>query len=1573
MMRLRPLLFGFAMTLCFGAFTDAAGSVSSDRLELQDLGPDTVPGIEWISSTPEACFVEFSLPYLNRERVIADGSEYQSLTIPGGALTGRTGAPAVPTYGGLLEVPAGRSVRIVVHQRESQHLKNTLLFPVQPDDGREFVRAEDYEQGGKSSPAIVTLGEPAILHGHRVVPFVIHPVSCDPAARTVEIQTRLEIEFVFDGQDDRNNPRRRAQELPASFNRLLAREAVNALPGDGVKSLGDGELGTYLVICPNQSAVVSALQPLLDWRRRQGYSVQLATTAETGSTTTSIKSYLQNFYDTAAVPLEFVVLVGDHNGDIAIPTYFESLSGYGGEGDHYYSQLEGDDVLADVFLGRLSCRDTSELTTIVDKIVNYETAPPTGDPSWYTRASLTADPSASGTSTIYVSQWMKAQLEAHSFTQVDTFWSGNFSAQMLSSLNQGLSIFTYRGYLGMSGFHSGHINSATNGGMLPFAIFPTCDSGSWASETDARNEAFLRAPGGGAIGAIGLATIGTHTRYNNVLFHGICESAINGDDHRLGIAQAAGKLEIYKNYEPFEADRVEIWSVWSSLIGDPATDLRISPPLSLTVEHPATLPVGGGTLPVQVTEGGLPVAGAVVALYKDGEISLHATTDSSGRAVFALPGHTAGSVLVTVWGQGLMPYLGATVLGTVDVHLDLAQTMVDDDATGGSQGNADSTVNPDETLELSCELVNRGTQLAGAVMATLTSSDPYVTILEGSDTFGDLAGGASAWGSDGFLIRVSATAPADHVLEMVLTAASGADEWISALQLPVKASALTATQTAWSLGGNPQPGQSGSLTVTLGNLGGATASDASGILTCESPWVTITDGAADFGTIDPAGTADNSADPFAVQIAADCFQGHLAVFSLEITESSGAVRVVEFTVPVGTVTVSDPVGPDAYGYYAFDNTDSAYLLAPTYDWVEIDPHHGGAGTSVGLNDFGYEQDDTQVLDLPFTFTYYGQDFSQIAVCSNGWIAMGNTTLVHWRNWSIPSAGSPNTLIAPFWDDLNQSGENQVYSWYDATHHRLVVQWSRMTNRTGGTQNFEVILHDPLAYPTTTGDGEILFQYETVNNNDTSRGYATTGIQNLDGTDGVLVTYYNQYAPAAAELSAGRAILFRPAGPDLDVTCDAAPTALAVTLATDEQSTEQVRVANHGEAGSVLRYQITKVDPAPPTAAPPVDKNLTYSDLTADISQYEPGQTIDLLLTVSCVSDDLEWIVGIEADFPPGVSVNSATSFAASNSLDYVGSTGDGALAQWANGHVGDNTTGEATVNVTFGAVGGPIEIPYTLTGDNWGSAPHQISGTLVLEQAGPSIFVVSPNGGESWAEGETRDIQYSATGGPTTVAIELDRGDGTGWQLLAADVPAGNGSYVWNVTGPISAQCRIRVVDSDDPGLFDISDEMFMIGRNLSWVTVGTYSGVVLAGEGEDIVLDFDSTGLAEGSYRADLLIANNAGAIVTVPITLTVAGPTPVDTPAPALQLGRNYPNPFNPRTSIQFSLPEAMDIDLSVFDLRGHLIKILHRGAMPAGNHTLVWDGTDAGGRSVSSGMFLCRMVAGDRVLKQKMLLMK
>ena len=72
------------------------------------------------------------------------------------------------------------------------------------------------------------------------------------------------------------------------------------------------------------------------------------------------------------------------------------------------------------------------------------------------------------------------------------------------------------------------------------------------------------------------------------------------------------------------------------------------------------------------------------------------------------------------------------------------------------------------------------------------------------------------------------------------------------------------------------------------------------------------------------------------------------------------------------------------------------------------------------------------------------------------------------------------------------------------------------------------------------------------------------------------------------------------------------------------------------------------------------------------------------------------------------------------------------------------------------------------------------------------------------------------------------------------------------------------------------------------------------------------------------------------------------VDDGAPAhLWLGGNYPNPFNPRTSIRFSLPRKAEVDLSIFDVTGRRVVTLVQGILDAGPHERVWHGLDGNGR--------------------------
>ncbi len=1594
----------------------AAGSIVTvadaavQQLPVYAAAPGDTPILRSTEHHDGSRTIEVLLPSVAIEASTIAGETFHALTIPGGTVVGDEGRPGLPVFGRLVAVPNGYTVTARIVDVQEQVFSGYRVLPVQPDGmlnyppGDTSTDAPDnaaafvidraaYAAGAATEPYSVTAGAPGILHGQHVAPVVFQPVRYDPATDELRIAGRLEVELRFERSNAAPAPARQHDYLPESFDRFLRSAVVGYERSDDV-TVGPG---SYLIICPNNADVIDALQPLVEWRQRQGYHVTLAHTGQTGSNTTSIKAYILNYYETEPVPLEYVVLAGDASGNVTIPTFRENVSGYHGEGDHYYTNLEGDDTLADVHIGRLTCRSSTELQSIVSKILDYETNPPLADSGWFTRACATGDPSYSGITTVYVNQWLKAQLEYRGYTQVDTIFSGNFPILMTNSINQGLTVFGYRGFGGMSNFSTGHIGALSNGGKLPFAVLLTCDTGSFYSDVNARSEAFLRNINGGAIGAIGTATGGTHTRYNNCMYQGIWEGMINGDDHHLGAALARGKLAMYNNYQLSQPVTVESWSVWNNLMGDPATDMWMNYPLAIDATYPTLLPVGVSAVPVEVSYGGLPVVEARVCLFKEGEFQVTGYTDESGRVVLPVSGLSEGTVLVTVTGHDLLPHRRHLDIGSVSQFVALDEYAVDDDMAGSSSGNGDGVVNPGETLELAVALAGLGSSDVFGITGTLTSADYRVTIVDGSAVFGDIPSGQSVWNADELVVSVAADTPDGHTLPIEVTASDGAANWTSLIELAVQSAAFVHEGQTWSGDGESlDPGESGDLTLTIRNTGSLTATGIRATLTTSSPWITITDDDGTFGTVDPGVSGDNGSDPFSLDIDTDCFAGHLATFLLSL-QYDGAQSSVEFTLPVGTASTTDPLGPDAYGYYAFDDTDTGYLYAPIYAWVEIDPNHGGDGTAAGLSDFGYEQDDTVVLPLPFTFRYYGQPYDEVSICSNGWLAMGSTSLRHYRNFSIPSAGTPRNLIAVFWDDLHQSGTNQVYYWHDTANQRFIVQWSRMTNIYGAMQNCQVILHDPFAYPTETGDGEILCQYDTVHNNDATNGFATVGIQNFDRSDGVLYTYWNQYGAAAAGLAAGRAILFRP----LDIlqpTCEPDPTSFDVVVPVDGQDTRTLQLHNNGDPGSVLVYSLDLTDPALDAPVPggqipgeptpdgrmpdgrmpggqPVGdgaKNLTGSYLTADPVEFWPGDTIDVQIGAHCISSDDEWIIQVDMDFPTGVTINSATGMTGSTAFSYTGSYGDGAQATWDGGILSHGMVGLATLNLTFAQDISDVSVPYLLTGDNWGGPPHSVSDEIVFTVLGPRVSVLAPDGGERWGLGEEHAIEFAASGGPQQVKIELQRQDGGPWETLAESIEASLGSFLWEVTGPISAHCRARVSDVGDPSVTDTSNEEFTIRNSLLWLDLDNWSGYALPGEPAAIELTIDASGMAEGVYAADIVVYSNADDPVVVPLSLTVGDPSAVPL-ATTLVLRQNRPNPFNPQTEIRFDMPAAGPVRVEVFDLLGHKIRTLLDEELAAGRHAVVWSGVDDAGQPVASGQYFCRLTAGERVLNLKMTVLK
>lgn len=100
-------------------------------------------------------------------------------------------------------------------------------------------------------------------------------------------------------------------------------------------------------------------------------------------------------------------------------------------------------------------------------------------------------------------------------------------------------------------------------------------------------------------------------------------------------------------------------------------------------------------------------------------------------------------------------------------------------------------------------------------------------------------------------------------------------------------------------------------------------------------------------------------------------------------------------------------------------------------------------------------------------------------------------------------------------------------------------------------------------------------------------------------------------------------------------------------------------------------------------------------------------------------------------------------------------------------------------------------------------------------------------------------------------------------------------------------------------------------------------------------------------------------------PDTNSVVAPTP--------QIQSNYPNPFNPSTTIAFSIPETGRVRVSIYNIKGQKVKDLLNTELIRGNHRLVWDGRDTNNRNVASGIYFIKLESGGNYSIRKAMLMK
>jgi Zn-dependent M28 family amino/carboxypeptidase len=456
----------------------------------------------------------------------------------------------------------------------------------------------------------------------------------------------------------------------------------------------------------------------------------------------------------------------------------------------------------------------------------------------------------------------------------------------------------------------------------------------------------------------------------------------------------------------------------------------------------------------------------------------------------------------------------AIPLGSPGAVLTAANPAIND-----SLGNGNHQLEYGEFVYMALPIVNAGNSGATGVNVTLSENDPYLTIVDNQQFYGNIAALDTVTIYNAFSADVSDTVPDEHPFALTAHITAGSSQWQSQVLLVAHAPNLTVTSVTVydSISGNEngvlEPGETADVAVTLLNEGSWQAIGLTATISSGSAFVIIQTPTQSYGTLTPGSGSTRSYRLMVTPNAPLYFQ---ADFDLDCTVSGGWRQTCSFSLMAGDPTLQ-PTGPDAYGYMAYESGDAPF--GQPYAWVEIDPGQGGPGTELDFTN----GDQTLYVNLPFTLNYYGQEFSEISVNSNGWIACGHTTNTTYLNTNIPNPYGPSAMIAGFWDDLQPNVTGSVSVYYDSLEGCAIVEFYdvRHYNPSTAHETFQYILYDPAIHSTLTGDGEILLQYNLV----ALSTSCTIGIENPSQTMGIQYLYNDTYASTAGPVDDGKAILF----------------------------------------------------------------------------------------------------------------------------------------------------------------------------------------------------------------------------------------------------------------------------------------------------------------------------------------------------------------------------------------------------------------------------------------------------------------
>ncbi|MCF8367259.1 MAG: PKD domain-containing protein [Bacteroidales bacterium] len=865
---------------------------------------------------------------------------FTQLNLQGYNYSTELGAPMLPVLKSLIEVPYDADFEIkfsnIIDEtiQLSDHNVSTPVIPAQPSVSKSenvedlpFIIDNDIyatdDWCGQELARVVDLGE---MRGVRMARLEIAPFMYNPVSGELRVAVSFDCEIKFKGAQTNRTETEKARVyspwFEASFLQLINHQKPEIFT-DGGDALIEVAPVTYIIV--SDPMFEASLQPFIQWKTKKGFRVVEAYTNDpaVGTTTTSIKAYLKNFYQNPPDgyhPQSFVLIVGDV---AQIPAFNGTAGSH--VTDLYYCEYTND-KLPECFYGRFSAINLSQLQAQIDKTLEYEQyAFP--DPSFLDEVVM-----AAGADSYHQLTWGNGQINygtqyyfnaahglySHTYLQPEPT-GGNYSANIRQNVSDGVAYANYSAHCSPSGwadpsFVISHISALTNSHRYPLMVGNCCSSVEF--QTTCFGEEILRAPLKGAIGyiggsnstywdedfwwGVGLETISTNPVYNSShlgaydrTFHDRTGITTNDWFITQGQMPLAGNLAVTQSGSSLQNYYWEIYH----LMGDPSLMVYFSQPPDMNVSYPDLMPPGTETFIINTEPY------AYVAISMNGVLYGAALANSTGVAeVEMTPINEPGEADVVITGQNLKPFIGTVLVSSPDgPHIALESIQIDD-----SSGNGNGMADYGETISLDITMENIGNQPGNNLTLTLSSQSESITITQPDANIVSIPAGGSVSVNDAFTLTISGDIPDQESINFDISTSDGANTWSGSFNIIGQAPVLQFSDYSLSdpLGnsnGLLDPGETVTISVEFANTGSAEAFEVSGELSTSSIYVSMLSVEPQlFGNILPGGSASAYFDIYCLESTP---AGQNISFNVDISADFGISGYQSFSLVAGQIPV----------------------------------------------------------------------------------------------------------------------------------------------------------------------------------------------------------------------------------------------------------------------------------------------------------------------------------------------------------------------------------------------------------------------------------------------------------------------------------------------------------------------------------------------------------------------------------------------------------------------------------------------------------------------------------------------